>query len=386
MDVRISLSVSLLRDQLGAVIEHAVTNAVETVLEEMFKVVGCKFEEFGKEMTAKERENESIRKMLEVSRCQMKTMRKYLSAVSAKDERQVPVNHKFGKQSEPNRTVCPHGGKKSIKEHLTHVKEEHRDPPEGSGGCHGREETCETEFSQGGSADILDFDIPSLHELDGIAAATTGVFPQVKEEEPEMQLTCIKEEPLELEMHTLSPHTPDHLSDPSRERGSGWDRAGPAAGVALTAMSSSTCWAGRQHRTGLHQQRAELHQQRAELHQQRAELQQQRAELKRRGQLMAALEQERRAKTRIRVARWRAKRKMQAAGLPPPQPGRQAEGGVPRRRQQYSSLLYGGPRRRSNRVLYPPLRVGQELADALAEPEVVAVQQGILGTDSELFL
>ncbi|KAG9329440.1 hypothetical protein JZ751_004766 [Albula glossodonta] len=102
MDV--TLSVSLLRDQMGTVIEQAVTAAVETVLGEMVKVVGCKLEEYSKEMSAKEKENESIRQMLELSQCQMKTMRKYLSAVIAKDERQALVDQRnVRKQNESNR-------------------------------------------------------------------------------------------------------------------------------------------------------------------------------------------------------------------------------------------------------------------------------------------
>ncbi|XP_043104682.1 uncharacterized protein si:ch211-67e16.4 isoform X3 [Puntigrus tetrazona] len=83
MDV--NLTISLMRGQMGAVIEKAVNVAVETVLGEMIRVVGLKFEEIKREMTAKEKENENIRRMLETSRCQMKTMRKYISVLSAKD-------------------------------------------------------------------------------------------------------------------------------------------------------------------------------------------------------------------------------------------------------------------------------------------------------------
>lgn len=83
MDV--NLTISLMRGQVGAVIEKAVNVAVETVLGEMIRVVGLKFEEIKREMTAKEKENENIRRMLETSRCQMKTMRKYISVLSAKD-------------------------------------------------------------------------------------------------------------------------------------------------------------------------------------------------------------------------------------------------------------------------------------------------------------
>ncbi|XP_067299617.1 uncharacterized protein si:ch211-67e16.4 isoform X3 [Pseudorasbora parva] len=83
MDV--NLTISLMRGQMGAVIEKAVNVAVETVLGEMIRVVGLKFEEIKREMTAKEKENENIRRMLETSRCQMKTMRKYISVLAAKD-------------------------------------------------------------------------------------------------------------------------------------------------------------------------------------------------------------------------------------------------------------------------------------------------------------
>ncbi|KAJ8350310.1 hypothetical protein SKAU_G00254400 [Synaphobranchus kaupii] len=431
MDVRISLSVSLLRVQLGNVIEQAVSNAVETVLEEMLKVVGCKFEEFGKEITAKEKENDGIRKMLEISRCQMKTMRKYLSAVSAKDERHVPVNQrKFGKQSESNRTLCPYGGEfqplpninqtrkgddrnftvngrtqrlfndnqiASLSEGLARATqlrdgtvmkdqelavresqdtrgsgpnvhhEEHRVHLERPDGCHNREGICDTEPSQGGSTEILDFDNPSLHKLDNVAMATVRASPQAKEE-AEMQLICIKEEPPELETRTPSPQPPDHLRDHCRDQASRRDRAGPAydpMGAALTAMSSSACWAGQQ-------------QAQRELIVLQPQQQQQRVELKRHGQLcrrerekslpqplQAALERERREKTRIRVARWRAKRKMQAAGLMTSQPTHlnyqlaqtmhmHADEAL-RCRQQYGSLLYSSPHC-ENSGLYPPLQ------------------------------
>ncbi|XP_051565671.1 uncharacterized protein LOC127447696 isoform X2 [Myxocyprinus asiaticus] len=89
MDV--NLTISLMRGQMGAVIEKAVNVAVETVLGEMIRVVGLKFEEIKHEMTAKEKENENIRKILETHRCQMKTMRKYISVLAAKD----PNNHRM---------------------------------------------------------------------------------------------------------------------------------------------------------------------------------------------------------------------------------------------------------------------------------------------------
>lgn len=80
---------------MGVVIEKAVTVAVENVLGEMMKVVSIKFDEFRKEMNAKEKENENIRQMLDISRCQMRAMRKYLSVSAAKDDRQ---NHPTQRQ------------------------------------------------------------------------------------------------------------------------------------------------------------------------------------------------------------------------------------------------------------------------------------------------
>ncbi|XP_036424311.1 uncharacterized protein si:ch211-67e16.4 isoform X1 [Colossoma macropomum] len=92
MDV--NLTISLMRGQMGVVIEKAVNAAVETVLGEMIRVVSLKFEEFRREMTAKEKENENIRNMLEMSRCQMKTMRRYLNALTAREDRQALQNHR----------------------------------------------------------------------------------------------------------------------------------------------------------------------------------------------------------------------------------------------------------------------------------------------------
>ncbi|XP_076849924.1 uncharacterized protein LOC143498899 isoform X3 [Brachyhypopomus gauderio] len=94
MDV--NLTISLMRGQMGVVIEKAVNAAVETVLGEMIRVVSVKFEEFRREMTAKDRENENIRNMLEMSRCQMKSMRKYVNAMTAKakNDRQTFTNHR----------------------------------------------------------------------------------------------------------------------------------------------------------------------------------------------------------------------------------------------------------------------------------------------------
>ncbi|KAM9486972.1 uncharacterized protein Hap1MRO34_006851 isoform 1-T1 [Clarias gariepinus] len=97
MDV--NLTISLMRGQMGVVIEKAVNAAVETVLGEMIRVMSLKFEQLRREMSAKEKENEDIRKMLESTRCQLKMLRqKYVDALNTKDNRLTfgPHRHTVG--------------------------------------------------------------------------------------------------------------------------------------------------------------------------------------------------------------------------------------------------------------------------------------------------
>ena len=106
----ISLTVSLMQGQMGTVIERAVSAAVETVLGEMLKVVGIKFDELKREVAAKEKETESIRQMLDKSRSQMKTMRKYMNALGARQQEhsatyQTNQSTAFG-HSDPHRPHC----------------------------------------------------------------------------------------------------------------------------------------------------------------------------------------------------------------------------------------------------------------------------------------
>ncbi|XP_052379126.1 uncharacterized protein si:ch211-67e16.4 [Oncorhynchus keta] len=106
----ISLTVSLMQGQMGTVIERAVSAAVETVLGEMLKVVGIKFDELKREVAAKEKETESIRQMLDISRSQMKTMRKYMNALGARQQEhsatyQTNQSTAFG-HSDPQRPHC----------------------------------------------------------------------------------------------------------------------------------------------------------------------------------------------------------------------------------------------------------------------------------------
>ncbi|XP_054644149.1 uncharacterized protein si:ch211-67e16.4 isoform X2 [Dunckerocampus dactyliophorus] len=85
----ISIAVSLIRGQMGAVVEQAVNGAVETVLAEMLKVVGVKFEELKaqlahmkrdvvalqREKALKEKENDNIRAKLRYTELKLKYYR-----------------------------------------------------------------------------------------------------------------------------------------------------------------------------------------------------------------------------------------------------------------------------------------------------------------------
>ncbi|XP_028289562.1 uncharacterized protein LOC114453849 [Parambassis ranga] len=87
MDV--SIAVSLIRGQMGTVVERAVNAAVETVLAEMLKVVGVKFEELKtqvmlmkreivalkREKALKEKENDNIRAKLRYTELKLKYYR-----------------------------------------------------------------------------------------------------------------------------------------------------------------------------------------------------------------------------------------------------------------------------------------------------------------------
>ncbi|KAK3569531.1 hypothetical protein QTP86_034809 [Hemibagrus guttatus] len=106
MDV--NLTISLMRGQMGVVIEKAVNTAVETVLGEMIRVMSLKFEQLRRDMTTKEKENEDIRKMLESTRCQMKILRqKYVNALNSKDDRRAfaPHRHTLGQMNSARHTV-----------------------------------------------------------------------------------------------------------------------------------------------------------------------------------------------------------------------------------------------------------------------------------------
>ncbi|XP_035266073.1 uncharacterized protein si:ch211-67e16.4 isoform X2 [Anguilla anguilla] len=479
MDV--SLSVSLLRDQMGSVIEQAVTAAVETVLGEMVKVVGCKLEEYSKEMTAKEKENENIKQMLEISQCQMKTMRKYLSAVIAKDDRQVLINQRNAqKENELNRThrlpagQTPHfrGMKRTFivsekakkpltqspsaypsevlvqaasscdrsvptspgphdlvqesatrperedsfdnsvpcvsKEasELSHMKE-CRVCPEVESGVEGKDDASEAVWavgeqstSQEEHAEILSPDPQSPVQAvagapaDGSGSEVWDAPVRAKEEEAEIEIICIKEEPEDLEAYPLNPPCPDLGVEqgnlPERSRPLEVEHADELTEASLAAVASFM-YPGDAHRqqTAAQRQARWRHHHRAREQSPFEDHRHRKAELKRRSQhrrrerekslpqpLLAALERERREKNRIRVARWRAKRKLQAGLATPPQQQPHPQQPAPpfgyppahadklhrhpsfgAAAPQPAALLFGGPQCEAG-ALFPSLQFG----------------------------
>ncbi|XP_033842832.1 uncharacterized protein si:ch211-67e16.4 isoform X2 [Periophthalmus magnuspinnatus] len=104
MDV--SIAVSLIRGQMGAVVERAVNGAVETVLAEMLKVVGVKFEELKsqvavmkrdmetlqREKVLKEKENDNIKAKLRYTELKLKY---YRQGVEEELQQHVSLSHLY---------------------------------------------------------------------------------------------------------------------------------------------------------------------------------------------------------------------------------------------------------------------------------------------------
>ncbi|XP_029113922.1 cleavage and polyadenylation specificity factor subunit 6 [Scleropages formosus] len=474
------LSVALLRDQLGAVIEQAVTAAVETVLGEMARLVGSKFEEFRKEMSAKEKENESIKQMLEISRCQMKTLRKYLSAVGAKEERQLPGSRsRSGQQScgplgelqgppaapaapppppvnrpkGPGRAAPPwdRGPSKFPTSQGPSGEGAHgspggpsllkaEGPPEGHGGpClrnqGGREAAGGAKppaAAQEGRLEAPCSNPSPVSKAAVLPAADTGsqtawgtsLQPKKEEEEEgaDIDVICIKEEPEELEACSLEPRRcpASEVSDQGSDLADQQDGALPPVVpseelmAAFTLVSPGTYPDVRSSLAGPLQQTRR----RQWLGDACEDYRHRKAELKRRSQhrrreleknlpqpLLNALVRERREKTRLRVARWRAKRKLQASLMAadaaqfscPPMQTVHGQRSDPLRCQQqpigvpqFSGLLYSNAHSDSG-AHYPGLQFNSHpllpglrhnIANAVMQPGVMSsTQQAMLGAD-----
>ncbi|XP_067299615.1 uncharacterized protein si:ch211-67e16.4 isoform X1 [Pseudorasbora parva] len=403
MDV--NLTISLMRGQMGAVIEKAVNVAVETVLGEMIRVVGLKFEEIKREMTAKEKENENIRRMLETSRCQMKTMRKYISVLAAKDAshrlyqgdgdmatsagmhcRRVPTSTVSvctkatnpcprPRVTEPAPVAGPswvrhqmHIPKETLRNE-NHIAEFHMEEIHGSS-VHKVEnssphlvdsqvllsETSDPIWGQNplASAETGHTDMPDSSVLsapmmadEGMSQTTsTSTFAapslKIKQEEAEVEIVCVKDEPAEAgsvsRFEYSNPELHHQVGEP--ELGVSLDLSasfqalqspGTSADLAIPAFinmdpnsydDSQLSVAGVQKQVRPRRKDLNLYEEykrsrtlclrgrntnRGRSTNRRRELEQTLPQA-----LLADLVRERREKTRLRVARWRAKRKLQA--------------------------------------------------------------------------
>ncbi|KAL4609044.1 hypothetical protein GN956_G24343 [Arapaima gigas] len=411
------LSVSLLRDQLGAVIEQAVTAAVETVLGEMARLVGGKFEEFRKEMMAKEKENESIRQMLEISRCQMKSLRKYLSAMGAKDERQAPGHcNRSGEQqafppvSRPNTQGPPGDSREGSPEGPSLLKGGMKLQSLQGSSC-GRGRCPETQRSN--PSPVSKAIIQPAADTGSQTAWSSSLQPKEEEAAADIDVICIKEEPEELETCSLDPPCPpSEVGGQGRELVDRQNNTLPPVVPSEELMAAFTLVSPGTYPEVHNPLAGPLLQARRRqwLGDPCEDYRHRKAELKRRSQhrrreleknlpqpLLNALVRERREKTRLRVARWRAKRKLQASlmaadaaqfSCPPGQHGeplrcQQQPVGAP----QFNSLLYGD----AAATRYPglpfnshPLLTGlrHNIANAVLQTGAMSsTPQGMLGTD-----
>ena len=115
MDV--SIAVSLIRGQMGTVVERAVNGAVETVLAEMLRIVGVKFEELKAQVAAlqrdmaavqrekslKEKENDKIRAMLRYTELKLKYYRQGVEEEI--QQRATTSTHPSSQHSSPSSTA-----------------------------------------------------------------------------------------------------------------------------------------------------------------------------------------------------------------------------------------------------------------------------------------
>lgn len=118
MDV--SIAVSLIRGQMGTVVERAVNVAVETVLAEMLKVVGAKFEELKsqvvllkrdmvtlqREKALKDKENDNIRAKLRYTELKLKY---YRQGVEEELQQRASSSSTLVRVHPPNFSCSPRG-------------------------------------------------------------------------------------------------------------------------------------------------------------------------------------------------------------------------------------------------------------------------------------
>ncbi|KAM8855919.1 uncharacterized protein AB9W97_020540 isoform 2-T2 [Spinachia spinachia] len=400
MDV--SIAVTLIRGQMGAVVERAVNGAVETVLAEMLKVVGVKFEELKsqvalmkrdvatlqREKVQKEKENDNIRAKLRYTELKLKYYRQGVeeelqqraSACASAPVRIHPSTF-LQAQREADGVSSAEASLSRFTQTRTSSSQAlfspaERDAPqsndqEGDGKwtfhlpphAEGRG-AAETPPDRPVSLDPQRQSAERSPSHDGSAQADSSTLPscapQVKQEAPELlheeeEVICIKEEPKE-ELEVTAALLPDcqlqqgrfpeaqqsateRLGPQASQRGdaAAFGSAGPDPDVmpqpvaSLQPMAAPLCGVLPRQAPRPWPKDLSLYE---EYKLRRNELR--RRSINRRRELektlpqplLADLVRERREKTRLRVARWRAKRKLQdcikqdhslggAAGLPP---------------------------------------------------------------------
>ncbi|XP_042069975.1 uncharacterized protein si:ch211-67e16.4 isoform X3 [Haplochromis burtoni] len=371
MDV--SIAVSLIRGQMGTVVERAVNGAVETVLAEMLKVVGVKFEELKaqvvqmkrdmmtlqSEKAQKEKENDNIRAKLRYTELKLKYYRQGVeeelqqrASASTLVWIQPPTLTRTQRSRSgisPTKTLSSFSVQARTAEGA--LMRNSNIPECTSPNSMNRQKvrvSCPSNVAHADSSDLL---LPASLTLnvagesldsstDGAtyAASSTLLFsvPEVKHEaqEKEKEVIYIKEEPEEeqevmatllLDCHEQQGHQPESEPQPSVTEcpsAAGSQRNTTAFSSAGRSTHSAPQPAailppGVPPRQAMRPWAKDL-----SLYE---EYKMRRSELRRRNMtkrrelekslpqpLLADLVRERREKTRLRVARWRAKRKLQA--------------------------------------------------------------------------
>ncbi|KAM9365553.1 uncharacterized protein KZ484_011674 isoform 3-T3 [Pholidichthys leucotaenia] len=364
MDV--SIAVSLIRGQMGTVVERAVNVAVETVLAEMLKVVGAKFEELKaqvvllkrdltalqREKSLKEKENENMRAKLRYTELKLKyyrqgveeeLQRRASSATAALDHLHPPSGAQMQRETLLV-SPCDRAGSSSAQTRSSEGNvswcPEDADPAQ----C--EEDTCcwtITLKPHTGAVDAaMQLGQRSVHtsmspeasaQADGSTlnpSALQSLKQEVQQQQEEEEVICIKEEPEEQQQQLGAPPLDCQVQQVETEGqrlGAGRSRLPPvapgsagASGEPQTCSPLTSAGCSQPHvpaRPAPRPWNKEL-----SLYE---EFKMRRNELRRRSlsrrrelekslpqPLLADLVRERREKTRLRVARWRAKRKLQA--------------------------------------------------------------------------
>lgn len=112
MSITVDVSVSFLKYELESTIDQAVRCAVETVLKEAARVVGCKLAAAQTAAAKSHRENQSLRERLEMSESELKAVRYYVTAAEKNIKQclqlnSTPPNVRSGNTGEESLLPCP---------------------------------------------------------------------------------------------------------------------------------------------------------------------------------------------------------------------------------------------------------------------------------------